>query len=374
MTYKIYPFRRDNKYRFYVRFEDENGEERNLSTGVTMPLRHTNKQRKEAEKQAQKEAKKRVLKAMGMHNPAVRQQIQKLREFLNQTYYPYLKTNRAKSTVTSYQIAHREFLRICGNRPLEVYNKTHFNDYKIHRYNEDGIKKTTINIELRSIKAAFSWAYKQDYITHFAFKGQEYMFDVPSTRREFKDYELQRLFKQTEGKMIGLAIQLAYYTGMRQGELTDTTWRMINHKQRYIHLPGKVTKSGKPRQVPLNSKAFNIVKILENILKNKRSKHPQWYKNKPFEECYLLQKERGFGKYQKRSVQDMFRKEMNKAELPKELKFHCLRHSFATNCLENGGNMYGVSKIMGHSTPQVTSDFYDHTTALNYRSVAELLC
>jgi len=91
MTYKIYPFRRDNKYRFYVRFEDENGEERNLSTGVTMPLRHTNKQRKEAEKQAQKEAKKRVLKAMGMHNPAVRQQIQKLREFLNQTYYPYLK-------------------------------------------------------------------------------------------------------------------------------------------------------------------------------------------------------------------------------------------------------------------------------------------
>ena len=60
--------------------------------------------------------------------------------------------------------------------------------------------------------------------------------------------------------------------------------------------------------------------------------------------------------------------------IPKELTFHCLRHSFATNCLENGGNMYAVSKIMGHSTPQVTSDFYDHTTALNYRSVDDLLC
>lgn len=374
MTYKIYPFRRDNVYRYYVRFEDEHGEERNLSTGVTLPLRHTNKQRKEAEKKAQKAAKKRVLKAMGMHNPAVRQQIQTLREFLDTTYYPYLKTNRAQSTVTSYQIAHREFLRICGNRPLEAYNKTHLNDYKIQRYNKDGIKKTTINIELRSIKAAFSWAYKQDYITHFAFKGQEYMFDVPSTRREFKDYELKRLFKQTEGKMIGLAIRLAYYTGLRVGELAETRWRMVNVEQRYIHLPGKLTKSGKHRQVPLSSKAFNIVKILEHVLKSKRSQYPKWFKNKPFEECYLLQKERGIGKYQTRSVQDMFRKEMNKAGLPKELKFHCLRHSFATNCLENGGNMYGLSKIMGHSTPQVTSDFYDHTTALNYRSVVELLC
>ena len=374
MTYKIYPFQRDNIYRYYVRFEDEHGEQRNLSTGVTLPLRHTNKQRKEAEKKAQKEAKKRVLKAMGMHNPSVRQQIQTLREFLHKTYYPYLKTNRAQGTVTSYQIALREFLRICGNRPLEAYNKTHFNNYKIHRYNKDGIKKTTINIELRSIKAAFSWAYKQDYITHFAFKGQEYMFDAPSTRREFNDYELKRLFKQTEGKMIGLAIKLAYYTGLRIGELTDTTWRMVNFEQRYIHLPGKITKSRKPRQVPLNDQAFNIVKILEHVLKSKRKRHPQWFKNKPFEECFLLQKQRGFGKYKKRSVQDMFRKEMNRAELPKEMKFHCLRHSFATNILENGGNLYGVSKIMGHSTPQVTSDFYDHTTALNYRSVVDLLC
>jgi len=62
------------------------------------------------------------------------------------------------------------------------------------------------------------------------------------------------------------------------------------------------------------------------------------------------------------------------AGLPKELKFHCLRHSFATHVLQKWDDIYGVSKIMGHSTPQVTSDFYDHTTALNYRSVVDLLC
>ena len=91
-------------------------------------------------------------------------------------------------------------------------------------------------------------------------------------------------------------------------------------------------------------------------------------------ECYLLQKDRGFGQYMSRSLQDMFRKYMNKADLPKELTFHCLRHSFATHVLERGADLYGVSKIMGHSSPAVTAAFYDHTTALNYRGVADLLC
>ena len=69
----------------------------------------------------------------------------------------------------------------------------------------------------------------------------------------------------------------------------------------------------------------------------------------------------------------MFRKSMNEVGLPKELKFHCLRHSFATHVLQKGADIYGVSKIMGHSTPVVTAEFYDHSTALNYRGVTDLL-
>ncbi len=90
-------------------------------------------------------------------------------------------------------------------------------------------------------------------------------------------------------------------------------------------------------------------------------------------ECYLLQKDRGYGQYELRSIQDMFRKTMNRAGLSKELTFHSLRHTFATNALKKGADIYGVSKIMGHSTPMVTSQFYDSTTALNYRDIADLL-
>jgi site-specific recombinase XerC len=47
--------------------------------------------------------------------------------------------------------------------------------------------------------------------------------------------------------------------------------------------------------------------------------------------------------------------------------------SFATHVLQKGADIYGVSKIMGHSTPVVTAEFYDHSTALNYLGVTDLL-
>lgn len=90
--------------------------------------------------------------------------------------------------------------------------------------------------------------------------------------------------------------------------------------------------------------------------------------------CFVLIKKRGIGKYEPRSIQDRFRKLMNNIDLPKKQTFHSLRHSFANHALEKGASMNGVSKIMGHSTPQVTSRFYDHTTGLQYRTVTDMLC
>jgi site-specific recombinase XerD len=125
--------------------------------------------------------------------------------------------------------------------------------------------------------------------------------------------------------------------------------------------------------VPLAHKAFDAVKALQQFLQEKKQQNPAFYKNRSESECYLVQKTRGWGQYARRSLQDMFRRAMNRAGLPKELTFHCLRHSFATHALEKGGDLFKVSKIMGHSNTQVTQQFYDHTTALNFRDTVNLL-
>lgn len=41
-------------------------------------------------------------------------------------------------------------------------------------------------------------------------------------------------------------------------------------------------------------------------------------------------------------------------------KFHCLRHSFATRCIENNFDVKTISTLLGHSKISTTLDLYVH--------------
>lgn len=58
-------------------------------------------------------------------------------------------------------------------------------------------------------------------------------------------------------------------------------------------------------------------------------------------------------------VQLVFRCATEKMGYPKPIHPHMLRHSFATNLLENNTNLYYVSKFLGHSSVQ-TTEMYLH--------------
>jgi len=375
MDYEIYPFKRYGKYRLYVQFEDQYENEIRRSTGVTYPLNATKKERQSAKNQAAEKAKEIVQEYFDA-NPDPYQhnsnKVPRLTAYLKQDYWPYVKANCEDSTLVSYQGALRHFLRICKDRPMDAYKRIDMERYKQQRLSE-GIRKTTINIELRSIKAAFSWAYKYDLIDRTPYKGQHFMFDVDPNKRSFTKDEIETLFQATKGKNIGNIVRLSYYTGMRIGEMLQVTWDLVHlDDQPFIHLPEKITKTS-ARDVPLGEKALKVIQNLQDHLEMKKQKYPKAYEDRTPEEIYLIQKTVGWGQYVKSSVTDMFRRAMKKAGLPKELTFHCLRHSFATHVLEKGGDLYKVSKIMGHSTTQVTQQFYDHTTAINYRETANIL-
>ncbi|MBO6214809.1 MAG: tyrosine-type recombinase/integrase [Lachnospiraceae bacterium] len=46
------------------------------------------------------------------------------------------------------------------------------------------------------------------------------------------------------------------------------------------------------------------------------------------------------------------------------VSFHCLRHTFATRCIEAGIRPKTVQKLLGHSTLTLTMDLYVHVTDL----------
>jgi integrase/recombinase XerD len=375
MDFSIYPLQRYDKNRLYIFFEDENGDRIRRSTGISYPKGASKKKREQAHKQAEEKGIALVLDHFKNHRQ--RQQEKEkaplLSTYLEEYYLPDLRSNNAKSTYDRYKLAFDHLLRICGDLPLDDYDRQLISKYKLYRLNKDQVEKTTIDLELRSIKACFSWAEKHDFLVKNPYQGQDILYDAKKTKRAFTSTEIQKLLKYTEGKLIGLIVRLAYYTGMRIGEMNQLKWNMINLEERYIDIPPEITKTDKGRLFPLEKKAFNIIKIFELILKKKMNKAPEYYQDKTKDDCFVLPKERGHGQYARRSIQQKFRRTLRKIGLPDELKFHCLRHSFATHTLEKGGEMYKVSKLMGHSSTKVTSDFYDHTDSLSFRETAGLL-
>lgn len=46
----------------------------------------------------------------------------------------------------------------------------------------------------------------------------------------------------------------------------------------------------------------------------------------------------------------------------RNVKFHILRHTFATRCVENGFEIKSLSEILGHSSIKITLDRYVHSS------------
>jgi len=55
------------------------------------------------------------------------------------------------------------------------------------------------------------------------------------------------------------------------------------------------------------------------------------------------------------------------------LNVHCLRHTFATRCIENGGDYKSVSEILGHTTINTTLNMYVHPQLEEKRKCVELI-
>jgi integrase len=66
-------------------------------------------------------------------------------------------------------------------------------------------------------------------------------------------------------------------------------------------------------------------------------------------------------------LEGVLRSALASVGLPR-IRVHDLRHVFASHFVMGGGDIFTLQRILGHSTPQLTSDTYAHTSAPGWRS------
>ena len=73
-----------------------------------------------------------------------------------------------------------------------------------------------------------------------------------------------------------------------------------------------------------------------------------------------------------RTMQYRYKKLLKEADVD-DRNFHILRHTFATNCIENGMDVKALSEILGHSDVKITLNRYVHPTMESKRKQIGLL-
>lgn len=96
--------------------------------------------------------------------------------------------------------------------------------------------------------------------TQIYFRGLKTLKDSPNKIRYLSEDETQRLFEALEqtNEVIKNIVLLAYYTGMRRGEIFSLKWENIDLNMNCIILDKENTKSGKIRDIPINFKLYQI--------------------------------------------------------------------------------------------------------------------
>lgn len=295
-----------------------------------------------------------------------------------------------KSTFDLYDTYYNIYIKnILGKKIIQDLKPIHIQKL----YNDmakRGLKENTIKKVNTIICSMLQQAVKNEMI----FKNPCVSVDIPKTEKtekqilsaEQQDEFLQFIRSSNRWKKYHTLFTVVLGTGMRIGELLALNWSDIDYNEKTIeinktlqYLYNKEKKKYEyVMQTPKTKTSKRIIPLLDSLafLLKKHRKEQQELRMSLGDKWQPLNKE-GFGNlvfttefgrpFDRNSINRAISSivtEMNKKrekgnEFP-NFSPHCLRHTFATRCFENGIPPKVVQEYLGHTTIQMTMDLYTH--------------
>lgn len=263
-------------------------------------------------------------------------------------------THLKNSTLAGYKrYINNHVIPILGKKKLQKVKPLDIQKF----YNEElekGYKGKTLLQIHRILHKAFKDAVRNDFIDLNIIDKV----DAPSaedfnvsiyTPKQY--YQLLEAVKDTEYEM---PVLLGGLLGLRRGEVFGLTWKDIDFKTKTVTISQSIVpsdgqlhitspKSSKPRVVTMPD-------LVYEVLKKKKDKIYG----------YVCSKQNG-DSFNPGSFSRCFKEFLKKNKLP-HIRFHDLRHFNATMMLELGIDVKVASERLGHSTPAITQQIYQHVS------------
>ena len=233
---------------------------------------------------------------------------------------------------------------------------------------------------------------------------------IPTITHE--QYQSLTDFLKAKNNPALLPIQIAYYTGLRIGEVCALTWQDIDLKEQCLTVRRSMRYNGTRHKLEVGAtkrkkiRTVDFCNALADILqqaKREQARNSLKYgalyrlnyckevkeKNRIYYEVYMLPRTEATPEMDKylsfvclrpdgaietpSTVSLMCRRAKEKVPGLEDFHFHMLRHTFTSNLLFYGAAPKDVQELLGHSDVNTTMNIYAHATREAKRSSARLL-
>ena len=267
-----------------------------------------------------------------------------------------------KSTYAAYQLLIQNHIKPYFGDLYEV------NEEKVQQFVFDkldaGLNEKTIRDIIIVLKMILKFGIKNGYLEYvqidvkFPSKQDKKNLDVLS-KADQKRF-MEHLRNNFTFKNLGIFICLS--TGMRIGEICGLRWCdvdtaegviKVRHTLQRIYIIEGETRhtellldtpktANSVRDIPMSSELLKMLKSLNKVVN---------------ENYYVISND--IKPIEPRTYRNYYKKLCKQLDIP-ELKFHGLRHSFATRCIESKADYKTVSVLLGHSNISTTLNLYVH--------------
>ncbi|MGE3611165.1 MAG: tyrosine-type recombinase/integrase [Bacteriovoracaceae bacterium] len=232
-----------------------------------------------------------------------------------------------------------------------------------------------INLVLQILKSIVLAAERQKAIRENPIKHYPLLKMVKQPHVFWSKTEIQDFLNAASPDPLYPVYLVALNTGMRRGELAGLAWDMVDFQRNMIQISRirdrwglrQTTKTGTVRHVPMNK----AVKEMLLDLYSKRNDSTIRFDDKGNPVHLVFPN----GEGSVMSVIHLYRhfhKMQEKAKIANQICFHNLRHTFASQFVMSGGNLYDLQKVLGHTKAEMTM-IYAHLSPEHLSAVTGII-
>ena len=259
----------------------------------------------------------------------------------------------------------KEYLAFTKERGKYSYVADERSLEKTYQHNRRDIGKeispSTINNYLRNIKVFFNWCADNNLIKYNTVSDVKFVKCKRKIKDQISDTEYKKLIKAIDLTKFHeyrdyIIINLIMDTGMRLGECLSLSIDELDPVRKTIFLSADITKGKKDRYVFYSNQMGTLLN--------------RWirYKDSVQENDLLFPTQRTNSLLTQSNFERNFRGYLNRAKITKVITPHTLRNNFGRRFLLNGGDIFMLSKILGHSSVTVTEKAYLDVTTEDIRT------